>query len=197
MRSRHIRYIDKHFRQIRRLIKDRRLPSATSLAVLVLAVAGLVTWRFWPAPPPSAAGPMADLVVVHKGARRLDLYRKGVLLKSYAVALGSHPVGPKWREGDGRTPEGVYRIDYRKADSAFHRALHISYPEPKDISAARRHGVRPGELVMIHGTRNGLTRYGRKLLPADWTDGCIAVTDPEIDEIWRTVPDGTEIILEP
>jgi murein L,D-transpeptidase YafK len=168
--------------------------------LLVLAVVGLAIWSLWPATPPSpkaARVATADLVVVHKAARRLDLYRGGVLLKSYPVSLGPHPVGPKWQEGDGRTPEGVYRIDYRKADSGFHRALHISYPEPKDVAAAQAHGVSPGGLVMIHGTKNGLTRFGRKLLPADWTDGCVAVTDQQIDELWRTVPDGTEIILEP
>jgi murein L,D-transpeptidase YafK len=120
-----------------------------------------------------------------------------VLLKSYAVSLGPDPISPKWREGDGRTPEGEYRIDYRKADSSFHRALHISYPGPKDIAVARAHGVSPGGLVMIHGTKNGLSRHQEEQLPADWTNGCVAVTDREIDEIWRMVPDGTRIIFEP
>ena len=132
-----------------------------------------------------------------KAARRLALYQRGVLLKSYAVSLGPDPISPKWREGDGRTPEGEYRIDYRKADSSFHRALHISYPGPKDIAVARAHGVSPGGLVMIHGTKNGLSRHQEEQLPADWTNGCVAVTDREIDEIWRMVPDGTRIIFEP
>jgi murein L,D-transpeptidase YafK len=113
------------------------------------------------------------------------------------VSLGPHPIGAKWRAGDGKTPEGSYRIDYRKADSSFHRALHISYPEPKDIAMARSHGVSPGNLVMIHGIRDGLTRTGQKLLPPDWTDGCVAVKNHEIDEIWQLVPDGTQIILQP
>ena len=174
----------------------RPLPIKLGLAASVLTAAGLAIWGFWPAPPPPPNA-KADLVVVHKAARRLDLYRSGVLLKSYAVSLGTQPVGPKWREGDGRTPEGVYRIDYRKADSSFHRALHISYPEPKDIAAARSSGVSPGGLVMIHGTKNGLSQRGVEKLPSDWTDGCVAVTDQDIDEIWRRVPVGTKIILVP
>jgi murein L,D-transpeptidase YafK len=127
----------------------------------------------------------------------MDLFRRGALLKSYVVSLGSNPVGPKWREGDGKTPEGEYRIDSRKADSSFHRALHISYPDAKDVAAAQARGVDPGGQVMIHGTKNGLSSRGRAQLPEDWTDGCVAVNDQEIDEIWRMVPDGTRIILEP
>jgi murein L,D-transpeptidase YafK len=176
---------------------ERRPLIKISVTMLILADAGLAIWSFWPAAPPPVPSPKADLVVVYKAARRLDLYQKGVLLKSYAVSLGPDPVGPKWRQGDGKTPEGEYRIDYRKADSSFHRALHISYPEPKDTAAARTRGVSPGELIMIHGTKNGLTPDREAQLPADWTDGCIAVTNQEIDEIWATVPDGTKIILVP
>jgi murein L,D-transpeptidase YafK len=162
---------------------------------LALAVAGVAQCSFRAARPPPKT--TADLVVVHKAARRLELYRGGVLLKSFAVSLGPHPTGPKQREGDGRTPEGEYRIDYRKADSSFYRALHISYPGPADVAGARSRGVSPGGLVMIHGTKNGLSRQDAARLPADWTDGCIAVTDREIDEIWRLVPDGTRIVITP
>jgi lipoprotein-anchoring transpeptidase ErfK/SrfK len=171
-----------------------RLTVIALSTLVVLASAGIAIWRLRPVPPPR---PTADLVVVHKSERRLDLYQKGVLLRSYVVSLGPDAVGAKWREGDGKTPEGQYRIDYRKEDSSFHRALHISYPEPKDIAAARARGLSPGGLVMIHGTKNGLSPTGRQRLPPDWTDGCIAVTDREIDEIWRLVPDGTKIVLEP
>jgi murein L,D-transpeptidase YafK len=176
---------------------DQRLGIIIGVIALALAVSGLSIWRFWstkPKPTPSAT---ADLVVVHKAARRLELYRGGVLLRSFAVSLGSHPAGPKQQEGDGRTPEGEYRIDYRKADSAFYRALHISYPGPADIAAARSRGVSPGSLVMIHGTKNGLSPREAARLPADWTDGCIAVTDREMDDIWRAVPDGTRIMITP
>lgn len=147
-----------------------------------------------PTLPPDAR---ADLVVVHKAARRLELYRAGVLLKSYAVSLGRHPTGAKRQQGDGRTPEGEYRLDYRKADSSFYRALHISYPGPADLAAARSQRIDPGGLVMLHGTKNGLGWLGRMHLALDWTDGCVAVTDREIDEIWRAVPDGTKIVLTP
>lgn len=165
--------------------------------ITVLLVAGTIAaWSAWPTPvlPPDAK---PDLVVVHKAARRLELYQGDVLLKSYPVSLGRHPVGPKDQQGDGRTPEGEYRLDFRKADSSFHRALHISYPGPADLAAAHTHGVDPGGLVMIHGMKNGLGWVGRLHLALDWTDGCVAVTDREMDEIWRVVPVGTKIILEP
>ncbi len=166
------------------------------LVVLMLIVTGLGAWRLWPrsALPQDAE---ADLVVVHKAAHRLELYRKGALLKSYAVSLGRHPNGPKQRQGDGKTPEGEYRLDYRKANSSFHRAMHISYPAPTDIALARSHGIEPGGSVMIHGMKNGFGWLGPLHLVVDWTDGCVAVTDEEMDEIWRAVPDGTKILLKP
>lgn len=182
--------------RLKHLIQRHRSACINLAALALLVVIGIATWFARPPPAPPSK-PQADLVVVHKAARRMELYQRGVLLKSYSVSLGSHPIGAKWREGDGKTPEGEYIIDYRKADSAFHRALHISYPEPKDVAVARAHGVGPGEMVMIHGTKNGVTPAGLRLLPHDWTDGCVAVTDREIDEIWQLVPDGTKIILEP
>jgi len=189
-------------RQRLRALAEARPPIKVGIAAaFVVSVAGLLTWSLWPAgslrPKAPVTGTMADLVMVHKGARRLELYRKGVLLKGYTISLGSHPIGAKWGEGDGRTPEGEYTIDYHKADSSFHRSLHISYPEPKDMAVAHSHGVSPGGLVMIHGTKNGRSPQKESQLPSDWTDGCIAVTDPEIDEIWRMVPDGTRIVLQP
>lgn len=166
------------------------------LVALVAMVAGLSAWSVWPIHP-LPLGARADLLIVDKAARRLDLYRGSVLLKSYAVSLGRHPIGPKQRQADGKTPEGNYIIDYRKADSSFHRALHISYPASTDQAVARAQGIDPGGLVMIHGMKNGLGWLGRLHLLTDWTDGCIAVTDREMDEIWRAVPDGTRIVLRP
>jgi murein L,D-transpeptidase YafK len=161
-----------------------------------VTLAGLAAWSRWPTPPlpPEAK---ADLVVVRKAAHRLDLYESGALLKSYSVSLGRHPIGPKREQGDGRTPEGEYRIDYGKLDSSSHRALHISYPGPADIAAARARGVDPGGLVMVHGIRNGFGWLGRLHLALDWTNGCVAVTNREMDEIWRAVPVGTKIVLKP
>lgn len=139
----------------------------------------------------------ADLVVVYKGERLLELRRDGRVLHAYKIALGRNPVGPKRREGDGRTPEGVYTLDWRKPDSQFYRAIHVSYPGPLDYAHADRWGVSPGGLIMLHGLPNGASaaRVGHPW--ADWTDGCIAVTNQEMDEIWARVEDGTTIIIYP
>jgi len=140
-----------------------------------------------------AAGARADRVVVLKRERKLVLMNGARPLKEYRISLGRDPVGPKTQEGDGRTPEGQYVVDYRKADSSFHRALHISYPSASDSAQAGARGVNPGGLIMVHGIRNGLGFVGRLHRLADWTNGCIAVTNVEIEEIWRAVPDGTPI----
>lgn len=139
----------------------------------------------------------ADMVVVNKAARTLELFRGAELLRSYQVSLGREPVGPKRREGDGRTPEGKYTLDYRKENSSFHRSLHISYPSPDEVKSAKAQGFEPGGLIMIHGIRNGLGLIGRLHTAIDWTDGCVAVTNREIEEIWRVVPDGTPIVIKP
>ncbi len=161
----------------------------------ILAAAALA-WANWPiAPLPD--GIVADQVVVRKSARALDLFHGTELIRTYSVSLGRTPTGPKQQAGDGRTPEGTYRLDYRKADSSFHRALHISYPSPADVASATARGVGAGGLVMIHGMRNHFGWIGRGHRAIDWTDGCVAVTDREIEEIWRIVPDGTPITIQP
>ena len=139
----------------------------------------------------------ADRVLVEKAARRLTLLRDGTSLKTYRVSLGRAPVGPKEQEGDQRTPEGLYLIDFHKEDSDYHRALHVSYPEQRDIERAAAAGVPPGCDIMIHGIRNGMGWIGAFHRRNDWTAGCIAVTDFEIEEIWRAVPDGTSIEIRP
>lgn len=165
-----------------------------SQATRALSLAGLVLVCCAPAPLPR--GTQADLLVVHKSARRLLVYVHGAEVRSYAIALGRDPVGPKRREGDQRTPEGRYIIDHHNPHSAFYRALHVSYPSAADSARARAHGYPPGGEVMIHGMRNGLGWIGRMRLAADWTDGCIAVTDADMDELYRLVPDGTPIEIE-
>ena len=160
------------------------------------AIAATLAWAHWPLVP-LPDGTVADRIVVDKSDRRLDLYDGDELLRSYPVSLGGEPAGPKRREGDERTPEGSYTIDYRKPDSAFHRALHISYPRPSQVDAARARGEPPGGLIMIHGLPNRLGFVGRFHLLSDWTIGCIAVTNAEIDELWRVVPDGTRIEIRP
>jgi murein L,D-transpeptidase YafK len=162
-------------------------------AVLLLTAAA---YAHWPSPA-LPADAVADAVLVEKSARRLTLLRDGQPLKTYRISLGRQPVGPKEREGDRRTPEGRYTIDRRNPASGYHRALHVSYPDAGDVVRARALGVAPGGDIMIHGIRNRLGWLGRIHRLADWTEGCIAVTNPEIREIWRAVPDGTPIEIRP
>ncbi len=166
------------------------------LIAIAALLGGVAAWAHWP-PAPLPADAVAERLVVLKSARQLELYHGGTLLRRYRVSLGANPMGPKQRSGDGRTPEGEYVIDYHNAGSSFHRALHISYPSKSDRARAAARGVDPGGLIMIHGLRNGLGWLGRLQRLWDWTDGCVAVTDTEIEEISRAVPDGTRIELRP
>ncbi|HEU4643621.1 MAG TPA: L,D-transpeptidase family protein [Gemmatimonadaceae bacterium] len=143
----------------------------------------------------------ADSIVVEKGAHRLLLFHDGRMVRSYRVSLGPHPSGDKVRAGDGRTPEGVYTIDWRNPDSAYHLSLHISYPDARDRAQSRALGVSPGGDIMIHGLPNGAAALGTAYRDAyreeDWTEGCIAVGDSAIEELWRMVPVGTVIDIRP
>lgn len=167
-----------------------------SLLLLSGIVAAVLVWaNLHDDPLPEHA--RADLVVVEKSKRILTLYAQGQPLKRYKISLGGAPVGAKQREGDQKTPEGRYIIDFHKADSAYFRALHVSYPGPSDIEVARKAGVSAGGAIMIHGLRNGTGWIGKLHRLADWTLGCIAVTNQEMAELWRAVPDGTPIELKP
>lgn len=139
----------------------------------------------------------ADMVLVYKGRRTLYLMRDGKVIRSYQVALGRNPFGHKNQEGDGRTPEGGYLIDWRNADSDFHLSLHISYPRPQDQRIAGQSGYDPGGAIMIHGLPNGKTASQIGHPGFDWTNGCIAVSNEEIEEIWQLVDDGTAIFILP
>ena len=146
----------------------------------------------------TAAKPLhADKVLVLKKERTLQLLNQGKVIKSYKVALGGDPVGPKTQQGDHKTPEGLYLLDSRNAHSQFYKSIHISYPSARDRAAARRKGVSPGGDVFVHGLPNGYGWVGAGHRAKDWTDGCIAVTDQEIDEIWLAVADGTPIEIRP
>jgi murein L,D-transpeptidase YafK len=139
----------------------------------------------------------ADRVVVLKSERALRLVNHGRVIKAYKVALGGDPIGPKTRQGDHKTPEGSYVLDFRNAHSKFYKAIHISYPSARDRAAAGELGASPGGDVFLHGLPNGFGYLGAAHRLKDWTDGCIAVTNAEIDEIWGAVPDGTPIEIQP
>lgn len=140
---------------------------------------------------------LADKVLIEKKDRRLSLILNGRVLKAYRIALGGDPNGPKVRQGDNKTPEGTYVIDGRNRDSSYHLSLHISYPNERDRQRAKELGVSPGGDIMIHGLKNGFSQVGDLHTGVDWTKGCIAVTDQEIEEIERLVPNGTVVEIMP
>lgn len=139
----------------------------------------------------------ADRILVVKSNHTMMLMAGGRTLKVYKVALGRGPSGPKEHAGDDKTPEGEYVIDQKNAKSRFHLALHISYPNADDKKRAHDAGLNPGGAVMIHGLESGLGWLGPFQHDMDWTEGCIAVSNPEIEEIWRLVPTGTPIEIKP
>jgi|TARA_Y100001933_G_scaffold262327_1_gene319530 murein L,D-transpeptidase YafK len=141
--------------------------------------------------------PRVERVLIDKSERKLVLLNGEQPLRTYSVALGAAPKGAKQFEGDQRTPEGVYTIDYRNAASAFHLALRISYPNEADRVRALESGMDPGGQIMIHGLKNGQGWLGERHLADDWTDGCIAVTNAEIEEIWSLVELGTPVEIRP
>ena len=163
---------------------------AVPLILLVLLVAG---------PPVAVAGAieMADRVVVHKTERKLLLMRGERVLRSFAVALGLSPSGPKRQEGDFRTPEGVYRLSGRNASSDYFLAIKLSYPGPEDLRRARAEGLAPGGLIMIHGQPNRPSRPLEYYQTTDWTNGCIAVSNADMVDIWLMTPDNTPIQILP
>jgi murein L,D-transpeptidase YafK len=144
-----------------------------------------------------AAPIQADKIVILKSARSLTLLSGGKVLKTYKVALGSVPVGPKRVEGDHKTPEGDYVIDAKNSHSQFHLSLHISYPSTEDQQRARSLGQPPGGAIMIHGLARPFAYLGPLHRQIDWTDGCIAVTNAEIEEIWKLVRVGTRVEIRP
>jgi murein L,D-transpeptidase YafK len=141
--------------------------------------------------------PSATRIVVEKQPHRMTVFQGQRTLRQFRVALGHGGLAPKLQQGDGRVPEGQYAIAGRNPNSAFHLSLKISYPTPEQIKAAAARGVNPGGDIMIHGLPNGRGSLGHSHLATDWTDGCIAVTNPEIEWLWQTVPDGTPISILP
>jgi murein L,D-transpeptidase YafK len=143
------------------------------------------------------AAEKADSVVVEKSQKTLSLYQADKLLASYPVVFGANPVGHKQQEGDERTPEGRYTLDFKKADSAFYKAIHISYPNSSDIESARKRGVSPGGAIMVHGQRNNLGWAWFVARFFNWTDGCVALSNQDMDLVWAAVDAGTPIEIKP
>ena len=162
-----------------------------------LALAGLLGSLALSASGEPASLGKADRILVVKSERKLTLLRDGRPLKTYLVALGGEPLGDKHCQGDNRTPEGIYRIDFKKHNSQFHRALHVSYPDAGDVAEAKRRGCQPGGDIMIHGLAPSFAKIGALHRLSDWTLGCIAVTNEEIEEIWAAVDVGTLVEIRP
>jgi murein L,D-transpeptidase YafK len=187
------------FASTRRLLTGRTL--CTISAMRRRLTTSCVTILLWVAA--SANSPASDVaghpdrVLVLKSEHTLQLLTHGKVVKSYKVALGGDPGGPKTHRGDHKTPEGIYVLDFRNVHSQFHKAIHISYPNAHDRALARQRGVSPVGDVFVHGLPNGYGAIGAAHRLRDWTDGCIAVTDEEIDEIWAVVADGTPIEIRP
>ena len=144
-----------------------------------------------PPPPPAPLTEQIDHILIEKSARRLTVFRDGQAVRTYKIALGFAPVGDKVQQGDGKTPEGMFTITRRNPNSKYHLSLGIDYPQANDIARARAAGVDPGVDIFIHGQPNGFGKLAT--IPTDWTAGCIAVSDTEIEELWRVVATGTTV----
>ncbi len=161
------------------------IPSKTSILATLLLCAS------------AAAQQKADRIVIEKSQHRMTLFAGPTILRIYRIAIGRGPTGPKLQQGDHKTPEGDYTVDQHNANSSFHRALHISYPNTEDRSRAAKAHVGPGGDIMIHGLPNGRGWIGRAQRLYDWTDGCIALTNEEMDEVFELVPNGAKVHIQP
>ena len=173
----------------------------SALALLLLVGAAILLWLpprmpvVVPDPAPNALQGPVDHILIEKSARRMVVFRAGKPLKTYQIALGFAPTGDKLRQGDGRTPEGRFRINRRNAASAYHLSLGLDYPQAEDIARARAGGYDPGGDIFIHGQPN--SRKGLPPLRQDWTAGCIAVSDAEIEELWAATPNAITVEIRP
>lgn len=170
--------------------------SRKALVILVVVLIGFVGALLAHSRTPVSL-PTADTILVIKHTHTLTLFHNGQPIKQFSVALGRGGLGSKHIAGDNRVPEGNYRIVARNPHSTFYKSLRVGYPTPSQLAAARARGVDPGGDIMIHGIRNGLGWLGPTHRLIDWTKGCIAVTDPEMDQIWAAVPNGTPIEIRP
>lgn len=169
-----------------------------ALTALALMTMGLAALYLRPVPPAPVLPPLTgqvERIVIEKAARRMVLIQNGTVVREYRVALGFQPAGAKMRQGDGRTPEGLFHIDRRNAGSAYHLSLGLDYPRPEDRARAAAGGYDPGGDIMIHGQPNLLPEAA--VLRGDWTAGCVAVSNAEIQEIWAVTPTGTPVEIRP
>lgn len=149
-------------------------------------------------PAQANSGMQVDRILIKKSARKLFLVRNDRILDDFTISLGGEPVGAKTHEGDERTPEGSYIIDWKNPYSSYFLSLHISYPNANDLARARARGVAdPGGQIMIHGLPNGTSEPADFFLSRDWTDGCIAVSNRAMQVIYAAVEPGTPIVIEP
>ena len=162
-----------------------------------LFLTAIILLTSWPFTFAQNTSDIVDRLVVYKRERKLVLLSQGKELRSYKVALGGAPVGPKTRQGDHRTPEGLYVLDSRNPNSHYYKAFHISYPNARDSAAAKKLGASPGGDIMLHGLPKEYAWVGKAHSLHDWTDGCVAVADEEMEEIWKLVRVGTPIEIKP
>jgi murein L,D-transpeptidase YafK len=172
-----------------------RIFSALFLLSILGAGAALILLRPQETPMPPEILTAVDRIIIEKAERRITLIQKGNIARTYRIALGSSPVGDKIRQGDGRTPEGVFRINRKNAGSAFHLSLGLDYPQAADVARAKAGGYNPGGDIMIHGQPNALPSDA--VIRRDWTAGCIAVSNAEIEEIFAATSVGTVVEVRP
>ncbi|MFO7704605.1 MAG: L,D-transpeptidase family protein [Halopseudomonas sp.] len=146
---------------------------------------------------PSQAEPLVDQLLIHKAERRLEVISDGQVIKEYRISLGRQPLGHKQQQGDQRTPEGIYRIDWRHESPQFNLSLHLDYPNLKDRAAAYKRSVDPGSMIMIHGTPTNAPYPEWFFKGLDWTDGCVALSNTDMRTLWELVPDGTLVEIRP
>ena len=139
----------------------------------------------------------ADLVRVYKAERKLQILAQGKVVHEFKMVLGPNPVGHKQQEGDGKTPEGHYLLDFKKPNSSFYKAIHISYPNARDLAAAKKRGVSAGGQIMMHGQPNGFGLFAAVTQQRDWTAGCIALSNADMDTLWQAVNIPTPIEILP
>ena len=176
--------------------------AVTCQAAVVMTINGKPVDKEQVLKPPQAsqrtsASKSVDKILVIKSARRLELISDGKVIRSYRISLGKQPKGPKLQEGDKRTPEGLYWVDWRKRSDKFNLAMHINSPNISDAAKARREGVNPGSMIMIHGTPDSEDNPEELFHTLDWTDGCIAMKNYEMREVWNMVKDGTMVEIRP